>query len=214
MPALLTSFSENQDCCNNNLLFSVGFENWCFLEHLIKRKPPENFNYSHSLKIVWNSFGYIWLRKQRGWTLVLLLKSQCTLGVGSLLWSSSGSLAVSQCGVLAGLPAHFLLILLSALHILHSSEFFSFSFIWSTIPSSHVSNPHVLLNFLLFRLSSLPCLVLAFSYFIFCSIPSFCFAQPHGCALHVKKGSLSSPPAALPSYLCPVPRFHQKYQES
>lgn len=99
----------------------------------------------------------------------------------------------------------------------HPSQFrfFSFSFIWSTIPSSHVSNPHVLLNFLLFRLSSLPCLVLAFSYFIFfCSIPSFCFAQPHGCALHVKKGSLSSPPAALPSYLCPVPRFHQKYQES
>lgn len=40
-------------CCNSKLLFFADFGHRCFPEHLIiKRRLPENFNYSHNLKIL------------------------------------------------------------------------------------------------------------------------------------------------------------------
>lgn len=146
---------------------------------------------------------------------MLLLKSRCTLEVGSLLRSSLGSLAVFQHGVLVGLPAHFLLTLLSALHILHSSDFFIYFFKFGQLSPPLMCQ--ILTFFLTFYCSGFlpyhlfcPCILL----FHFLQYTLLLLPSASWMCTHVKKGSLSSPPAALPSYLCPVPRFHQKYQES
>lgn len=68
--------------CNSKLLFSAGFGQRCFPEHLIiKRRPPDNFNYSHDLKIVSKSTEYLQLRKWWRWTPVVLLNAWCFLGL-------------------------------------------------------------------------------------------------------------------------------------
>lgn len=40
-------------CCNSKLLFFADFGHRCFPEYsIIKRRLPENFNYSHNLKMI------------------------------------------------------------------------------------------------------------------------------------------------------------------
>lgn len=132
---------------------------------------------------------------------MLQLKSRCTLGVGSLLRSSLGSLAVSQRGVLVGLPAHFLLILLSALHILHSSDFF-FNLVNYPLLSC-VKSPHSSYLSIVQVFFPTICLVLAFSYLIFSVFPPF--ASPSLMDVHSCKEGLTLQSSSCPSII-PLPR--------
>lgn len=74
-------WKSSQSAVTASCCFFADFGHRCFLEHLIiKRRPPDNFNYSHNLKIYQNPRSIFSWGNDR-WTPVVLLNTWCFLGV-------------------------------------------------------------------------------------------------------------------------------------
>lgn len=151
---------------------------------LNKRRPPDNFTYSHNLKIVSKSIEYLQLRKWRRWDTCAVIEDLalpwwCFLG---LPWAPKPSLLCFSVVFLQEclkLPSPLLFCTSSC--TTHPIQLSICGF-WPIIPSAPVHSVKILTFFLTlycsrFLLPSI-CLVLTSSYLIFAVHPPFKFLFP------------------------------------